>query len=248
VAVAACGGQSLTVSKGSPESTPTVRGTRPTTSAAAVSATVNSTAFCVRFRHLAASMSAVSSPTAATVVADAAGFAGLAHDAPPSVRAAVQSVAAMFASYADAVRRAGPDPGAQASAIIATALSSHARRFTVAFTRLRRYASSQCQVELGSHPGASADKLESFDIDEAIRHDKRFWTLPVSTGITTIMGSTTVNISASSLNAANSLILCQDVAGVVYTKAPDADIEVGSSPQHILARSTKPGGCTTVNP
>lgn len=241
VALAACGGQTWSTGQAaSSSSTPPAR-TDPTV---VVPAVEDGAIFCDRLADLADAMSsAMPSPTAATVVADASAVAALVHDAPPKVRGSVEIVAAAFAKYAGAVRHAGPDPSAQANAIIGTALSLDGRRFTAAYAALREYARNTCHIELGAQRDAVGTKLESIDVDAAIRHDKRFWTLPVSTSVATIMGSTTVAISASTLDRADSLAICQDVAPIVYAKAPTAVIEVGSSTQPVYARATGPGAC-----
>ena len=154
------------------------------------------------------------------------------------------TLAEAFAAYADAVHRAGPDPRAEAGAVLATALSLDGRRYANAYAEVTRYMRNTCHARLDPTGSASTDKLEAFDVDRVIRQDTKFWTVPVSTSISVVMGSTTVDVTATTLDTADSLEICRDVEGLVYDKAPNAVIEVGRDPQHALARSTRPGGCT----
>jgi len=245
VAIAGCGATQSWTARQQPGATgstiPALVGT-PTTAVGQIA--TDSSTFCDRLRQFAAVVSAVRSPTAAEVLADARTTALLARDAPSAVKQAFEIEAETFAAYAAAVRRAGPDPRAQAGAVVAVALSLDGRRITAASAEVSQYMSNTCHVQLDPKPGAGVAKLEAFDVDDTIRKDPRFWTLPVSTSITVVMGSTTVDISATTLDAANSLEICQDVASLVYAKAPNAVIEVGPDFQHTLARSTRPGGCS----
>ena len=246
VAIAACGAGenwSATQPSASPASTaPAVVGT-PTTAADVQDAT-DTAAFCSRARQLIDVVSSSGSPSAAEVVADARATALLARNAPPAIKQSFETVARTFAAYAAAVHRAGPDPGAQAGAVLATALSLGGQGYASAYAAISRYMRDTCHVQLDATRPAPAEKLEAFDVDSAIRHDTKFWTTPVSTSISIVMGSATVDVSEPTLDAADSLEICRDIEGVVYARVPNAEINVGPDAQHPLARSAKPGGCT----
>jgi hypothetical protein len=238
--LAACGGQTWSANQTNVSDSTVPPGTRthPT-------ALVDSATFCNRLRNLVVGAPQTPSPTAATVIAEAAAVEALVHDAPLSVRGSVGIVADAFASYASALRHAGSDPGAQTRAIFATAVSVDGRRLATAYAKLREYAKNTCRVQVGSQRYVAAGELKAFVVDQAIHRDRRFWPLPVSINIATNMGATTVNISAGTLDPARSLEICHDVETVVYARAPTAVIEVGTSPQHVLVRSTQPGACAS---